>query len=95
MEPFPRSSIDTPATYRICVTGIIESSRAQRYWGMTSTSVQMADKQEQSILLGEIADQAALVGIINALYNFGHSVVSVERIPIDVNIDENNEQVEL
>ena len=79
--------MDTPATYRICVTGKIESGRAQRYWGMTSSSVQMADKQERSILLGEIADQAALIGVINALYNFGYSVVSVERVTVDVNID--------
>ena len=92
MELFPPSAMDAPATYRICVTGKINSSWAQSLWGMTSRPVQEADEQAQTVLTGEIADQAALVGVINALYNFGHTVVSVERVTVDVNIDENDKQ---
>ena len=62
---------DMPATYHICVYGGLESSWAERLWGMTSTPIK------------EAGDQADLVGIINALYNLGHTVVSVERFAPD------------
>ena len=80
MKQFTRSHMDMSATYRICVIGVLESSMAERYWGMTSAPVEQTDEQEQTALVGEVADQTALVGIINALYNAGHTVVSVERI---------------
>ena len=72
--------IDLSATYRICVTGCLESDLAERLWGMTASPVEKIGEPEQSVLVGEVADQAALVGIINALYNSGHTVVSVERL---------------
>lgn len=75
--------MDTPATYRICIMGVIESGLAERYWGMTSDPVERISEPEQTMLIGEVADQAALVGIINALYNSGHTVVSVERLHPD------------
>ena len=72
--------MDMPATYRICVTGCLESELAERLWGMTSSPVEKDGELEQTSLVGEVADQSALVGIINALYNSGHTVVSVERL---------------
>ena len=78
--PFPFAPLDVPATYRICVEGDLENDYSQRLWGMTSTLVDKPGEPEQSALVGEVVDQAALVGIINALYNAGHTVVSVERI---------------
>ena len=72
--------MDMPATYRICIMGVLESGLAERYWGMTSGPVERIDETEQIVLVGEVADQAALVGVINALYNFGHAIVSVERL---------------
>lgn len=79
-EQFSFLPMDAPAAYRLCVTGCLESDYAQRYWGMTSTPVQSEGEPEQTILDGEVADQAALVGIINALYNMGYAVVTVERM---------------
>jgi hypothetical protein len=80
MKQFPPSQMDISATYRICVIGVIESSMAERFWGMTAVPVEQTDELEQTALVGEVADQTALVGIINALYNGGLTVVSVERI---------------
>ncbi len=80
MEPKRLVPMDMPATYRICVTGCLESELAERLWGMTSSLVEKIGEPEQTALVGEVADQAALVGIINALYNSGHTVVSVERL---------------
>ena len=80
MEPKRLFPMDMPANYRICVKGCLESELAERLWGMTSNPVEKIGEQEQTALIGEVADQAALVGIINALYNSGHTVVSVERL---------------
>ena len=79
MKQFPPSQMDISATYRICVIGVIESSMAERFWGMTAVPVEQTDELEQTALVGEVADQTALVGIINALHNGGLTVVSVER----------------
>ena len=38
MEQLPLDPMDMPATYRICFIGGLESSWAERLWGMTSSS---------------------------------------------------------
>ena len=81
MERNRAVQMDMPATYRICIMGVLESGLAERYWGMTSGPVERIGELEDTVLVGEVADQAALVGIINALYNCGHIIVSVERLP--------------
>ena len=93
MEQIPLFPMDMLATYRICVTGSMESDLAERLWGMTANPVEKISEPEQTALVGVVADQAALVGIINALYNAGHTVVSVERLLPDANADmEGNEK---
>ncbi|UCF26734.1 MAG: hypothetical protein JSW42_08710 [Chloroflexota bacterium] len=82
--------MDMPATYRICVTGYLESELTERRWGMTSDPVEKIGELEQTALIGEVADQATLIGIINALYNSGHTVVSVERLLPDANPNVDN-----
>ena len=82
-ELFPDVPLDLPAHYRICVTGVLDSSWVERYWGMTSSLVELRDEPDQTVLVGEVADQAALIGVINALYGKGHAVVSVERLHPD------------
>ena len=77
--------MDAPAIYRICIIGSLKSEMAERLWGMTSCPVERIDGPEQTALIGEVADQAALVGIINTLYNSGHTVVSVERLLPEAN----------
>ena len=87
--------MDTPANYRICIMGVLESGLAERYWGMSSEPGEPIDETEQTVLVGEVADQAALVGILNALYNYGHTVVSVERLPpkADPRMDETKQEI--
>ena len=86
--------MDMPAMYRICITGSLESELAERLWGMSSIPIGKTAESEQTALVGEVADQAALVGIINALYNSGHSVVSIERQihDTDPELDERKEE---
>ncbi len=88
MELLPNTPMDMPATYRICVLGVLESSWVERLWGMTTVPVEAAIDKEQTALVGEVADQAALVGIINALYNMGHTVVALEQVTTQEEFDE-------
>ena len=94
MDGFPLFPMDMPATYCICVTGCLESDLAERLWGMTASPAEKAGETEQTLLVGEVADQAALIGIMNALYNSGHTVVSVERLLSDAkpNTDDTKEE---
>ncbi|MFN2181038.1 MAG: hypothetical protein ACK2UV_16260 [Candidatus Promineifilaceae bacterium] len=94
MEQLPLDPKDTPATYRICFLGALESSWAERLWGMTSAPIEEAGDPEQTMLVGEVPDQTVLVGIINALYNLGHTVVSVERMHPDANLSRNETNIE-
>ena len=47
------------------------------------TITECSPKAEQSVttLLGELADQAALAGVLNTLYELHLPVLSVERLP--------------
>lgn len=83
MEQSPLFPIDMPAIYRICVLGGIDVEYAERFWGMKSSPIEQAGEPEQTVLVGKVSDQAALVGILNSLYNSGHTVVSVERLLSD------------
>jgi hypothetical protein len=94
MDRLPLFPMDKPATYRICVSGCLECDLAERLWGMTASPVERIGEPEQTMLVGEVADQAALVGIINALYNAGHTVVSVERLLPDAVPPMNNTKEE-
>ena len=86
--------LDMPAAYRICITGSLESELAERLWGLTASPVEKQTESEQTALVGEVTDQAALIGIMNALYNSGHTVVSVERLlpDADPHLDKTKEE---
>jgi hypothetical protein len=40
----------------------------------------------QTVLVGEVADQGVLVGIVHAAYNSGRTVASVERLIPDTDL---------
>ena len=47
---------------------------------MTISAAQLADNTPGTALIGELADQSALVGVLNTLHDLGLLLVSVERI---------------
>lgn len=71
-------SCDQPATYRICVQGRITASWADRFEGMAITSNQPTQSPPRTILAGTLSDQAALVGVLNSLYEMRLAILSVE-----------------
>ena len=93
-ELVSETPLDLPANYRIYVTGVLESRWVERYWGMTSTPIELNDEPDQTVLAGEVADQAALIGIINELYSKGYTVLSVERLKPDTTLPPEDTGVE-
>jgi hypothetical protein len=66
------------ASYRIRVQGHLDNSWSDRLGGMVITRAFTADKQPMTILIGKLLDQAALAGVMDALYNLHLPVISVE-----------------
>ena len=70
--------MDGPATYRICVKGRLVSDWLDRLSDMKVESSVERDGQETTMLEGRLADQAALSGLLNTLYELHLPVISVE-----------------
>ncbi|MBW1788992.1 MAG: hypothetical protein JRK53_20655 [Deltaproteobacteria bacterium] len=72
--------LETPATYRIRVQGHLDSSWSDRLGGMAITQIIAEDKTKATILVGHLRDQAALAGVLNALYGLHMPLLSVENL---------------
>jgi hypothetical protein len=70
-----------PAVYRIRVHGVLEPSWSELMHGMAISTVSLLDERQRELrqteLVGKLADQAALIGLINTLYSLGLPLVSV------------------
>ena len=71
----------TPARYRICVKGSLDPSWSDRLGGMSITTTGQADETPVSTLVGRQLDQAALMGVLNGLYDYYHCpLLSIEYL---------------
>ncbi len=75
-----------PADYRIRVRGRLEADWSARLSGMTITTAVQPDDSVVSTLTGRLADQAALSGVLNTLYELHLPVLSVDCL--DSGLDE-------
>ena len=73
-------SFKKAAIYKIVVQGILEESWSDRYRGMQISVERKKGKVIFSTLIGEIRDQSALSGILNALYDSHLTVISVNML---------------
>ena len=67
-----------PAIYRIRVQGRLDAKWSERLEGMNITEVRHSEKDDESILVGRLADQAALSGVLNTFYEQHLPVLSVD-----------------
>ena len=74
--------IDTPALYRITVQWILDADWAENVGGMAVTSVTTGDVEETT-LEGRVQDQAALAGLLIALYELHRPLKLVECLKED------------
>ena len=66
------------ATYRIRVAGRVDSKWSDRVSGMQITHVTHLRGKSESVLVGRLADQSALNGVLTALYDRHLPVISVD-----------------
>ena len=77
-----RKGIDlqTPAIYRICVQGRLDHDWSDRLGGMAIRSSSSPGSAPTTILEGHLADQAALSGVLNTLYDLHLPLLKVEYL---------------
>jgi hypothetical protein len=71
---------DHPATYQISVQGRIDPTWSDRLEGMAIWLATVEVDSPVTTLEGELIDQAALAGVLNALYELHLPVLSVNRL---------------
>lgn len=67
-----------PATYRIRIKGGLDERWSDRLGGMIITTSKVGDRKPVTTLVGPLLDQAALLGVLNALYDLHLPLFSVE-----------------
>ena len=67
-----------PANYRIQVRGRLDADWSERLDGMNITHCGTTDGEFVTVLVGRLADQAALSGVLNTLYELHLPVLSVD-----------------
>ena len=71
-------TLDSPATYQICIQGYLDQSWSD-YVGDVSIRVQsQPNKPVVTVITGEFQDQAALTGALTQLYDLGFPLLSVQ-----------------
>ena len=66
---------DQPAIYQIRVQGWIGSERSDWFHGFALTTEEEPDSPIVTTLCGPVADQAALVGLLQKLYTLGFPIL--------------------
>lgn len=75
-----RPEYDMPAIYRIYFKGYLPQSWSDRLNGMTIAACDEASEEPVTVLFGWLPNQAALIGVLNTLYNLHFPLLSVEHI---------------
>ena len=71
------------ATYRIRVAGVLGEEWSDRARGMTVAARRSEAGESYTELIGKLPDEAALMGILDALYSHGARLLSVEHVDED------------
>jgi hypothetical protein len=71
---------ESPGVYRIRVQGHISDSLADHLGGMIVTRAYTSDQEPMTILIGDMQDQSALSGVLNALYELHLPLLTVELL---------------
>lgn len=76
--------LESRGIYQITVQGSVNPEWCDRLGGMTIVRYHTpAEDASITVLTGELIDQAALLGILDLLYNAGFPLLAVERLSAD------------
>lgn len=73
-----------PAVYKIKVLGDLNLSWSERLGGLQISVEKPKDRDPVSLLIGQINDQSALSGILNALYENHFTIISVNMLKAEL-----------
>ena len=79
-----RLAFDEPASYRICILGVLEESWSDYLGGLAITGAAGPDGQAMTVLAGELADQVALSSVLQGLHRMGFTLLSVEKMDCEL-----------
>ena len=74
------SNLVEPSMYQICILGTLDKKWAEYYCGMAIENVYDPKRAAMTILTGLLADQSALIGVLNALFDIGYPLLTVEYL---------------
>ena len=81
MEKFRQGvSLLEPAVYRIRIQGILDKNWSDYCGGMMIEHEGDPKHYVMTILMGKLADQSALIGVLNALHDIGYPILSVDYL---------------
>ena len=72
-------SLTTSGTYTIQIQGHLDATWSTRLGGMR-IATSGTGRHAVTVLFGHLVDQAALLGVLNALYELGFPLVSVDYL---------------
>ena len=85
---------DRPGNYRIRVIGSLDEHWSERLGGLRITTSSLKDQEPVTVLVGQIRDQAELSGVLNTLYEFHSTLLSVECLNSDWETDDTGQKSE-
>jgi hypothetical protein len=71
---------DLPSRYRISIHGRLSVDWADRLQELTLTMRRAKGQEQVTTLTCEVRDQAALMGVLDMLYDMGLPLLKVERL---------------
>jgi len=81
--PETKASSASRRSYRIRVEGSLDPSWSDRLGGLAITTTGQFGAKTTTVLEGELADQGALMGVLNTLHELHLPVEAVEHISAD------------
>ena len=70
-------SFRIPTVYKIIIQGEMDENWSDRLGGMQISVTREKEDQPQTELTGRMNDQAALMGVLNTLYDFQFTIISL------------------
>ncbi len=69
-----------PAIYKIKVEGILKENWIKNFQGLRINIDRSLSGKPISVITGQINDQSALAGLLDTLYNFNMTILSVNML---------------
>ena len=76
-QEWPELTPDEPANYRITVEGSLDETWSGRLGEMQIETTPLDGRKPVTTLTGMVRDQAALMGVLNSLYQLHMNILSV------------------